>query len=137
MDVPADEGGKKMAPVRETEETHIEKKIAAREIEEDPSGWNREEVKNEERRVVEAMYSFLINGVPIFTPHQGLRQDDPISPYLFLLCAEGLSTLNSQSVAQGNWRGLQVCDGAPMISHLLFADDSMLYANASPLEIVL
>ncbi|KAL6205005.1 hypothetical protein ACLB2K_022271 [Fragaria x ananassa] len=36
------------------------------------------------------------------------------------------------SVAQGNWRGLQVCDGASMISHLLFADDIMLYANALP-----
>ncbi|KAL6175962.1 hypothetical protein ACLB2K_052600 [Fragaria x ananassa] len=78
-------------------------------------------------------YSFMINGVAkgFVIPHQGLRQGDPISPYLFLLCAEGLSTLISHSVDQGHWRGLQVCDGAPVISHLLFADDSMLYSYAS------
>ena len=30
------------------------------------------------------------------------------------------------------WHGLRICDGAPTVSHLLFADDSMLYARASP-----
>ncbi|KAL6205814.1 hypothetical protein ACLB2K_023066 [Fragaria x ananassa] len=78
-------------------------------------------------------YSFMINGTAkgFVIPHQGFRQGDPISPYLFLLCAEGLSALISNSVDQGHWRGLQVCDGAPVISHLLFADDSMLYSYAS------
>ncbi|KAL6208608.1 hypothetical protein ACLB2K_019557 [Fragaria x ananassa] len=75
----------------------------------------------------------MINGTAkgFVIPHQGLRQGDPISPYLFLLCAEGLSALISNSVDQGHWKGLQVCDGAPVISHLLFADDSMLYSQAS------
>lgn len=79
-------------------------------------------------------YSFLINGEPRgrVVPSRGLRQGDPISPYLFIICAEGLSALISQAIANGSLHGLQVCDGAPVISHLLFADDSMLYAQATP-----
>ncbi|KAL6209655.1 hypothetical protein ACLB2K_020595 [Fragaria x ananassa] len=78
-------------------------------------------------------YSFMINVIAkdFVTPHRGLRQGDPISPYLFLLCAEGLSALIASSVEGGKWKRLQVCDGAPTISHLLFADDSMLYSQAS------
>lgn len=78
-------------------------------------------------------YSFIINGSPkgFVIPHRGLRQGDPISPYLFLLCAEGLSSLISNAVLADQWHGLQVCSGAPTISHLLFADDSMLYSIAS------
>ncbi|XP_024196346.1 uncharacterized mitochondrial protein AtMg01250-like [Rosa chinensis] len=79
-------------------------------------------------------YSFLINGNPrgYITPQRGLRQGDPLSPYLFLLCVEGLSALISHEVSNGQWKGLRICDGAPSISHLLFADDSMLYSYATP-----
>lgn len=68
-------------------------------------------------------YSFLIKGEPrgLVTPSRGLRQGDPLSPYLFILCAEGLSALISQFVSSGHLHGLKVCDGAPTISHLLFA----------------
>lgn len=79
-------------------------------------------------------YSFIINGEPrgFVTPSKGLRQGDPLSPYLFILCAEGLSALITQFVTNGQLKGLQVCEGAPTISHLLFADDSLLYTQATP-----
>ncbi|KAL6211587.1 hypothetical protein ACLB2K_016811 [Fragaria x ananassa] len=48
-----------------------------------------------------------------------------------VLYGGGLSALISSSVGKGQWKGLQVCDGAPMISHLFFADDNMLYFQAS------
>lgn len=43
--------------------------------------------------VTTATYSMIVNGNPVgkFSPSRGIRQGDPISPYLFLLCAENLS----------------------------------------------
>ncbi|XP_062014154.1 uncharacterized protein LOC133730612 [Rosa rugosa] len=78
-------------------------------------------------------YSFLVRGKPrgYVVPSRGLRQGDPLSPYLFLLGAEGLSALLTKKADLGVLPGISICDGAPMVNHLLFADDSMLYANAN------
>ncbi|XP_024171787.1 uncharacterized protein LOC112177760 [Rosa chinensis] len=78
-------------------------------------------------------YSFLVRGRPrgLVTPSRGLRQGDPLSPYLFLLGAEGFSALLQQKQAAGLLPGIEVCNEAPSVNHLLFADDSMLYGQAS------
>ena len=73
-----------------------------------------------------------INGVPQgrIVPSRGLRQGDPLSPYLFLLCAESLSALIHRASDVGTLRGLQVCKCSPLITHH-FADDSLLFCNAT------
>ncbi|XP_024178720.1 uncharacterized protein LOC112184715 [Rosa chinensis] len=81
-------------------------------------------------------YSILMNGTPtgFIVPTRGIRQGDPLSPYLFILCAEGLSSLISSSIQNGTIKGLLMSPTAPVLHHLLFADDSFLFGEASVRE---
>lgn len=54
-----------------------------------------------------------------------------LSPYLFLLCAEVFSTLLEKKVSEGRLQGIRIREGAPVISHLLFANDSLLFGKAT------
>ncbi|XP_019172490.1 PREDICTED: uncharacterized protein LOC109167594 [Ipomoea nil] len=78
-------------------------------------------------------YRVLVNGKPTeeIVPTRGLRQGDPLSPYLFIICAEGLSLLLQDSQAKGLLHGCRVARGAPSISHLFFADDRLLFFKAN------
>ena len=62
-------------------------------------------------------------------PTRGLRQGDPISPYLLLLCAEGLTAMLRKEECEGMISGVSVCRGAPRISHL-FVDDCIIFGKA-------
>jgi len=66
-----------------------------------------------------------------FKPTRGIRQGDPISPYLFLLCSEGLSCMLKNIGPLSVSRGVRVSRNAPWISHLLFADDCLIFTQAS------
>ncbi|XP_021852525.2 uncharacterized protein [Spinacia oleracea] len=67
-------------------------------------------------------------------PTRGLRQGDPISPYLFLLCADAFSTLIGKAAREKLIHGAKVCNGAPRVSHLCFSDDSILFARENVQE---
>ncbi|CAL8993088.1 unnamed protein product [Prunus brigantina] len=77
-------------------------------------------------------YSLLIQGRPFghIIPSRGLRQGDPISPYLFLIVAEAFSALLQQAERDSRVQGVSIAPSAPSINHLFFADDSLLFCNA-------
>src|ERR1044072_5069790 len=79
----------------------------------------------------------LINGNPsvVFVLHRGLRQGDPLSPYLFLLCAEVFSAMISNAIMDESLHGIRVAPTAPSVSHLFFSDDSIIFARATPEEV--
>jgi hypothetical protein len=82
--------------------------------------------------VTSVRLSVRVNGdlLPFFTPTKGLRQGDPVSPYLFLLCAEGFSSLLKYYGGDYIDRGIRVSYRSPWVSHLLFADDSLIFISA-------
>ncbi|KAK9998496.1 hypothetical protein SO802_018099 [Lithocarpus litseifolius] len=82
-------------------------------------------------------FSVRINGKAYgnIIPSRGLRQGDPLSPYLFLLCAKGFTSLLSKAESEGWLHGVQICRRAPCISNLLFADDSLIFCQANQEEV--
>jgi len=81
-------------------------------------------------------FSVLINGQPskVFKPQRGIRHGDPLSPYLFIICAEVLSGLISFYQDQGKIHGITIAKNAPSISHLFFVDDNMVFCRANKIE---
>lgn len=80
-----------------------------------------------------ARIAVLVNGAPSeeFSPGRGLRQGDPLSPLLFILISEVLSKLLSRATERGIFKGIS-CPGGSMISHLKFADDTLLFIDSDP-----
>jgi hypothetical protein len=70
-----------------------------------------------------------------FRPQRGIRQGDPISPYLFVLCMDKLSHLISHAVSDGEWKTLRAGKDGPFVSHLMFADDLLLFGEATEKQI--
>ncbi|XP_074305581.1 uncharacterized protein LOC141640800 [Silene latifolia] len=79
--------------------------------------------------VTTVSYQVLINGTPLdlFHPRCGLRQGDPLSPFLFVLCMEVLSANMIRSQMRRDLRGVSLCHGEENLSHLFFADDAVFF----------
>ncbi|XP_020987484.1 uncharacterized protein LOC110275634 [Arachis duranensis] len=84
-----------------------------------------------------ASYRVRVNGElsKKIKPQRGLRQGDPLSPYLLILAAEVFTILMQQAKEKGNITGLKIAPTAPAITHLLFTDDCIIFAKAKEEEI--
>ena len=76
--------------------------------------------------------SILFNGGSLkpFLPSRGIRKGDPFSPYLFILCMEYLGQLIEEKCGQKLWNPVKTSQGGIAFSHLMSADDIMLFAKA-------
>ena len=77
----------------------------------------------------------MINGSPcgFFGSTKGLRQGDPLSPFLFVLVMEALGRMLDKAIHEGRMLGFSVgnLEGRSMaVSHLLFADDMLIFCEA-------
>ena len=78
-----------------------------------------------------ATVSVLYNGGALepFHPSRGIRQEDPLSPYLFILCMEVLGALITDKCQTNLWNAIPASKGGISFSHLFFVDDLVLFAK--------
>nr|XP_027067564.1 uncharacterized protein LOC113693191 [Coffea arabica] len=81
-------------------------------------------------RVEWKFLEYMLHATDFFKPMRGLHQGDPLSPYLFISCTEGLSSLIRKMERQGLWSGIKMGREGPSISYLIFVDDSLFFAKA-------
>lgn len=85
-------------------------------------------------------FSILVNGEPVgfFESERGLRQGDPLSPFLFILAMEGFDSM-MRIAAQNRWiRGFQVGDRVgeeKEVCHMLYADDTIIFCEPTAEQI--
>jgi hypothetical protein len=91
-------------------------------------GFTEQWVSRVMKCVTSLRYHIKINGeyTTHIIPQKGLHQGDSLSPYLFILCAEGLSTMLEKAEMDVKIKSIRVCREAPHINHLFFADDSLI-----------
>ena len=78
-------------------------------------------------------YSILVNGEPkgLIKPSRGLHQGDPLSPYLFIFCVEGLNALLRQAAATDDIHRFSLCRNGPKLTHLFFADNCLIFCRST------
>jgi hypothetical protein len=83
--------------------------------------------------VTSSSLSLIWNGnrLPSFIPTKGLRQGDPLSPCLFVMCMEKLSHMILEAVDDSRWKLVTLSRNGPPLSHLFFADDVLLFSKAT------
>lgn len=67
----------------------------------------------------------------MFQLGRGVCQVDPLSPFLFILCLEVISRLLARSIDLGIIHGVPIAWGAQLVSHLMFADNLILFCRAN------
>lgn len=62
---------------------------------------------------------------------KGLRQGDPISPYIFVLCMDKLFHMIMDAFEYRRWDTMRPGRKGPLISHLMFSNDLLLFGRAT------
>ena len=62
---------------------------------------------------------------------RGLRQGDPVSPFLLVMVAEALGRIVKRAECMGLIRGIEVAGDVNPISHLQFVDDTWIFCEAN------
>lgn len=95
-------------------------------------GFSTDWIEKVMKCIESVQFSVLINGNPgeKFKTGRGIRQGDPLSPYIFLLCAEGFSAMLSREESLNSFSGLKINRYCPSLTHLFFADDSIVFCGA-------
>ena len=94
-------------------------------------GWIRECIST-------TSFSVLVNGSPskLFKASRGIRQGDPLSPFLFTIVVEALSLLLVKAKDVGLIGGFEMGRSGEVITHLQFADDTVLFSSSRRDEIL-
>lgn len=82
---------------------------------------------------------FMINGESIGSiwPSQGIRQGDPLSPYLFILVADVLSKMLNKSLHLSLLSGIKMARACPVVRYVFFADDSLFFSKLNRMNVTL
>ncbi|KAL9687227.1 hypothetical protein QQ045_031625 [Rhodiola kirilowii] len=85
------------------------------------------------RTISGCFYSVLWDGTAYgrFKSNRGVRQGDPLSPSLFIICMESFSRLLHRHISDGLLQPYFVKTGALQVNHLLYADDLLLFTNGT------
>ncbi|XP_028061933.1 uncharacterized protein LOC114265350 [Camellia sinensis] len=88
--------------------------------------------------VTSTKVSVLVNGSPTgeFCPQRGLRQGNPLPPFLFNIVAEGLNILLVRAKEMSLIKGATIRNNGLTVTHLQFADDTILFCEAEWVEVV-
>ena len=94
-------------------------------------GFGHKWVKWIEECLISAKMSVLVNGSPTeeFPMRKGLRQGDPLAPFLFLIVVEGLHILVSEAEKKRLFEGIKVGKLETSVSHLQYADDAVFFGK--------
>lgn len=76
-------------------------------------------------------FSILVNSSPFgnWKATRGLKQGDPLSPYLFILCVQVFSATLEHHVRIGMPKGIKISLQAPKIVHIMYTDDTLLFST--------
>lgn len=96
-------------------------------------GFNHKWIKWVMYYVRSVPYMVMLNGKShgYITPTRRIRQGDPLSPFLFILCVEALIHMMNKAEKDGNIAGMSLDKKCPSIQHLLFTDDNLFLCRAT------